>query len=588
MHHHGRTNGRARHRCEALALTLALAGCTGSIPPRGGAGTSAPAGSGGTPPGAAETGTNPPAVGSSDPDGGTRPALTLPAGALRRLTSQQYANTVRDLLGAPTTVPALEPDPSSDDELLLTSVAVTHVVPSASAVDQYDASGRELARQVFADPARRQQLVGCAPAKADDPCIARYLAGFGRRAWRRPLSDDEIRRYTTAVATVAQARGDVWAGLETATAALLASPYFVYRAELGTPVAPGASRRALDDYELATRLSYTLVDTTPDIALLEAAGRGELLKRPEALRSTIERLLASPAARLTLSTFFSEWLGTIGLDKNGVAKDATLFPDASPALARGMFQEIEGLVTSLIFDKEVDFLSLYGTRETFLTAELARLYGLPPGAVPAGASSSPYTLPDGPRGGLLTTAAFLALNARASMTSPTLRGMFIRERLLCQHVPPPPPNVETTLPPPPPGVQQETMRQRLARHTADASCAGCHRAIDPLGLALETFDALGAFRTADAGQPIDVSGELDGRGFTGPQELQQRVREHEAAVPCLISRVVQHLTGTGDAAVAASTAAQLTETWRRAGGRLAPFLVSYLASDLFRTVEGAQ
>jgi hypothetical protein len=518
-----------------------------------------------------------------------QPVVSLPAGALRRLTSQQYANTVRDLLGSGTTLPALEPDPSSDDEFLLTSVAVAHVVPSPRAIDQYDASARELARQVFADPGRRQALVGCAPnASAGDACIRRFLAGFGRRAWRRPLGDDEIDRYATAVATLAQGRGEPWAGLETATAALLASPNFLYRAELGTPVTPGATRRALDDHELATRISYTLVDTTPDLALLDAAGRGDLLKRPELLRAAVERLLGSPAARRPLLTFFSEWLGTIGLDKNGVAKDAALFPDATLALSRGMFQEIEGLVASLVFDRDVDLLSLYGTRETFLTPELARLYGLPAAAVPAGPSSSPYTLPDGPRGGLLTTGAFLALNARASMTSPTLRGMFIRERLLCQHVPPPPPDVETTLPPPPPGVQQETMRQRLTRHMSDPSCAGCHRVMDPLGLALENFDALGAFRTTDAGQPIDVSGELDGRRFAGPQELQKLVREHEAAAACLITRVVQHLTGTGDAAAAGSTAAQLTESWKRAGGRLKPFLVSYLESELFRTVEGAQ
>jgi hypothetical protein len=516
-----------------------------------------------------------------------RPAVELPAGGLRRLTTQQYANTVRDLLGPRATPGALEPDPSSDDEFLLTSVAVARVVPSARAIDQYDASARDLARQIFADPARRQELVGCTPQNADDACIRRFLAGFGRRAWRRPLTDEEIGRYSVAVATVARSQNDVWAGLETATAALLASPHFLYRAELGTPVAPGSTRRALDDHELATRLSYGLVDTTPDLPLLDAAGRGDLRKRPEVLRATIERLLASPAARRPLLTFFSEWLGTIGLDRNGVAKDAALFPDASPALARGMFQEIDGLVGSLVFDRDVDLVSLYGTRETFLTAELARLYGLPPGAVPAGPSSSPYTLPDGPRGGFLTTGAFLALNARASMTSPTLRGMFIRERLLCQHIPPPPPNVETTLPPPPPGVQQETMRQRLTRHMADPSCAGCHRVIDPLGLALENFDALGAFRMSDGGQPLDLGGELDGRRFDGPQALQQLIRAHEAAVPCLITRVVQHLTGTGDPAVAGSSAAQLTETWRRAGGRLKPFLLGYLESDLFRTVEGA-
>jgi hypothetical protein len=592
MEHQGPTDRRRRFALAALALSLAA--CTGAI---GGAGTPDPAdpaspatpGSGGR--GGSAAGPSAGGAGgtSSSGTGGSaaRPASKLPRGALLRLTSQQYGNTVRDLLGARITVPPVEPDPSSDDDFVLTSVAVATVVPSHRAVDQYDAAARELARQVFADPARRQELVGCAPATADDTCIKRFLGNFGRRAWRRPLTDEEIGRYAKAVSAVAQGRNnDVWAGLETAVTALLSSPYFLYRVELGTPAAPSAARRTLDDHELATRLSYTLLDTTPDVALLDAADRGDLLKKPEVLRATIERLLASPGARRPLLTFFSEWLGTSGLDRNGLAKDAKLFPDATLALARGMYQEIDALVADAIWGKNVDLLSLYGTRETFLTAELAKLYGLPAGAVAAGAQPSPFTLPEGPRGGLLTTGAFLSLNARASITSPTLRGVFIRERLLCQPVPPPPPTVDTTLPPPPPGAV-ETMRERLTRHRMDPACESCHRFMDPLGLALENFDALGAFRALDGGKPIDPSGEMDGKRFDGPQALQKLVREHEAAAPCVVSNLIQYLTGTGDAAVAESLAAALAPTWKGAGGRVKGFLASYLESELFRTLEDA-
>ena len=539
--------------------------------------------------GAAGEGTSSGGAGGGGGGGGAGPgpgpaSARVPAGGLRRLTVVQYANSVRDLLGAGITVPAIEPDPSSDDEFILTSVAVAHVPPSPRAVDQYDAAGRALARQVFVDPARRQQLVGCVPGSAADPCIQRFLAGFGRRVWRRPLTDEELARYTKAVAMLAQS-GDVWVGLEAATAALLASPNFVYRVELGSPAA-NASRRQLDDHELATRLSFTLLDTTPDLALLDAADRGDLGKRPEVLRATIERLLASPRARQPLLTFFAEWLGTSGLDSNGLAKDATLYPDATLPLARGMFLEIEGLVASLVFDRNADLLSLYGTRETFLTAELAKLYGLPAGAVPAGSTAAPYTLPAGPRAGFLTTGAFLSLNARASITSPTLRGVFIRERLLCQPVPPPPPDVDTTLPAPAPGAV-ETMRERLARHRMNPSCESCHAFMDPIGLALENFDALGAFRTTDAGKPIDPSGTIDGKSFDGPQALQALVREDPAAATCVIRQLVQQLTGTADVATAQALADQLAPSWKSAGGRVKAFLLSYLESELGRSVEAA-
>jgi hypothetical protein len=578
----------SRHLTCALAA-VALWGCTGTIAGGVDPGTrTGPPGRQGDEGGAgAIGGTGGGVSGDRGGAGGGGPgpaSAKLPVGGVRRLTVQQYANSVRDLLGEAITVPPIEPDPSSDDEFVLTSVAVGRVSPSARAVDQYDSAGRAIARQVFGDPARRQALVGCTPAGAADACIARFLSGFGRRVWRRPLTDEELARYQAAVTMVAAGR-DVWAGLEAATAALLASPNFVYRIELGAK--PGTTgKRQLDDHELATRLSYTLNDTTPDVALLDAAGRGELLARPEVLRAAIERLLASPRARQPLLSFFSEWLGTTGLDSNGLAKDATLYPAATPALARGMYLEIEGLVARLVFDREADLLSLYDTRETFLTAELAQLYGLPAGAVPAGAKASPYTLPAGPRAGLLTTGAFLSLNARASITSPTLRGVFIRERLLCQTVPPPPPDVDTTLPAPPPGAV-ETMRERLTRHRMNPACDGCHRLMDPLGLALENFDALGAYRTTDAGKTIDPSGDMDGKAFDGPQALQALVRDNPAAATCALRQLVQLFTGTDDAAVADSLATQLEPTWKSGGGRVKAFLQSYLESPLARTVEVA-
>jgi hypothetical protein len=569
-------NNRTQLRA-AVAMALLVVGCTGSIGGTAGSDRGAPgsqpggrpAGPGNSPGGPGGTG-----PGGMGPAGGARPggepapALELPAGALRRLTARQYANTVRDLLGAQITVPEVEADLVPEDEFILGSVAAAGVAASPRAIEQYDAAARDLARQLLADPAAAN-VVGCAPATADAACIRRFLASFGRRAWRRSLTDEELGRYSGA-------------GLEVAIAALLASPHFLYRVELGAPGADG--RRVLGDDELATRLAYTLWDTTPDAALLEAAGRGDLIGKPEVLRSHVERLLASPRARQPLLAMFSDWLGTNGLDRNGLVKDAAAFPAATPALARAMYQEIEALVAHLVFDSpDADLLSLYDSRQTFVTAELARLYGLPAGAVPPGDSPSPVTLPPGPRAGFLTTGAFLALNARSTTTSPTLRGMFIRERLLCQTVPAPPDNVDTTLPPPPPD-RAETMRERLVRHMGDPACASCHALIDPPGLALENFDALGAYRSTDAGRPLDVTGSLDGDRFDGPQQLAGHLRAHPQAAACLLRQLVQHATGTHDHRAADAVAAALTPTWMMSGGQLRRFLAQFAASDLFRTM----
>jgi len=589
-----------RYLARALATTAVLClqvGCTGKIEDMGsgqgppgrpvspgnpspGGGGGAPGTGGGGPGMGGPGGTNP-----QPPEGA--PSGLRPAGALRRLTFQQYSNSVIDLLGARVTVPPVETDAFSDDEFILTSVAAAGTVASPRAIEQFDGAARELARQVF-DPAARAAFVGCTPANAADACVRRFLAGFGRRAWRRTLDEAELGRYAAAVASVAQAPGDVWRGLELATAAMLSSPHFLYRVELGTPAAGDPGRRVLGDDELATRLSYGLWDTTPDPALQEAAARGDLLAKPDVLRANIERLLASPRARPPLLTFFSEWLGTSGLDKNGLVKDAAAYPAATKTLARAMYQEIEALVASLVFEaKDADLLSLYDTRRTFVTAELAQLYGLPANAVPAGDQPSPVMLPEGARGGFLTSGAFLALNARSSMTSPTLRGQFIRERLLCQTVPAPPDNVDTTLPPPPPG-KVETMRERLTRHMADPGCASCHRLMDPAGLALEGFDGLGRFRETDGGRPLDLTGVLDDQSFEGAQGLARMVRMHPQAAPCLIQQLVQQMTGTHDHQAAASLAAELGPAWKAAGGRLTPFLTTFAAGELFRTVEASK
>ncbi len=513
----------------------------------------------------------------------TTEVQALPTSGLRRLTRLEYANSLHDLLGSDLDISlALPADEVADEGFEFQSVGAARATTTSLGVQQYETQALDVAEQVFSDGPRREALVGCAPASVDDPCVGSFLSAFGRRVFRRPLSSDELSRYSALVLAGDDAF-DVWRGLQAATTAFLSSPHFLYRAELGAvdDSEPDGTRLRLDDFEVATRLSYLLWNTTPDDPLLDAAESGALAS-PQGLVDTLDRLLASPRSEQPFVRFFSEWLGFRGVTE--LPKDAARFPGYSPSLAEAMQGELETYVQQEIVRGGKSVLGLFDTKSTYVNAELAAFYGLP---ALTGDAFQKVTLPaDSKRGGLLTFAGLLTANSRSVSTSPTLRGRFIRERLLCQDIPPPPPNVDAALPPPPEDGAVETMRERLARHTTEAACAGCHSQMDPLGLALEHFDAIGDYRELDQGKAIDATGDIDGLTFDGAVELGQLLAQHPLAARCVGAQLSQHAWGQKAEADNAWIFDALAVDFGQASFGVHALVASVVTHDSFRYSKG--
>ncbi len=478
-----------------------------------------------------------PAAGpATSPDGGieSHPAATFaPAPpAMRRLTRAQYLNSVRDLLGMEVALPVeLEADTPLNG---FASIGAARITIPPVAVERYEAAALALAEAAMA-PEHRDSLVPCRPDGVwDEACAAHFLGTFGRRAWRRPLDDLQLATLLAVAKEGAETEGDFYAGLKWAIATILQSPRFLFRQEQGVPDPNDPTRRRYDDWEMATRLSYFLWNTTPDDALLDAAAAGRLTT-DEGIRAEVRRLLADPRARDGLRNFFSEFLQLDKLD--GLAKDPDLYPQYSDALASEMRLEVLRTVEDLLLERGESLLSLYTSRHTWVGDGLAALYGLPP----AGGEMRPVDLPpESQRVGLLGKAAFLAVNAHVRDTSPTYRGRFVRENLLCTSVPSPPPGVNTEIPAP--DEHARTLRERLAAHQEVEECAACHKMMDPIGFGLENFDAIGQWRDTDNGVPIDATGELDGVPFDGPESLARAVANHPKAAECLVRQIYRYAT----------------------------------------------
>jgi len=463
----------------------------------------------------------------SSGDAPAEPHASGPTG-LRLLTPTQYRNSVIDVLGA-TQAPTVGQWRSS--------IAAAQGGVAAAAVEDYEEAAHTITAEIFADPALRLQVTGCTPtASPGDPCVAQALATLGRRAWRRPLAADELARYAgVAVDAAGLLGGDPWLGLQYAVAGLLQSPNFVYRVELGEPVAAEDPLYVrFTGHELASRLSYLLWNTTPDDELLDAAAAGELADEAGTM-AQVDRLLASPRAQDGLVQLFVDMFDLDAL--LSLQKDAVLLPAFTPTIGPAMREEMVRVIADTVVVQR-DYRKLFATTDGFVNAELAALYGVP--GVFDG-EFTPVTLPLD-RGGILTLAGFLAINSGEASTSPTKRGLTVRRVLMCQTIPPPPPGVEAELPEPGDG-EPMTKRDRLEIHRSDPSCANCHQFTDPIGLALEHYDALGGFRATDQGLEIDPAGDLDGAPFTDAVALGALLGDHIAAGECVVRNLYRYATG---------------------------------------------
>lgn len=492
-------------------------------------------------------------IGSDDKKGGVDPnadAFIPSQPTIHRLTTAQLQNTWVALLGEPLVLPTELPN----DDLLygFTSIAAAGATISSLDAEKYENATYDVLDQVWADAARRDELVGCVPSAVSDPCVREFLEGFAKKAWRRPVEAAEIDGILAVGEGVsADLGGDVQLGVKYATATVLQSPSFVFRVELGEPDPEREGQLRYTSWEMASRLSYLILDAPPDDMLMLAAETGALTNA-EQVRIEAARLVDDPRARPALTRFFGDFMTIQKLDS--LDKSPDKFPQFSATLGPAMRLEIERMFENIVFEEEADFRSLFTTRETYINEELAAVYGI---ENISGPDFRPYVFPEGsPRAGLLTTPGFLAVNAHKTQTSPTHRGRFVRLNLLCQDVPPPPPGVDTSLPEPAPGETQ-TLRQRLQVHREKPECRSCHEMMDPIGFAYEGFDAIGSYRTADENAlPIDSTTELNGQAVDGPIQMGQLVAELPEVGACIARRFYEHAgahlaTGNEEVAVRA-------------------------------------
>ena len=459
-----------------------------------------------------------------------------PAG-LRALTPAQYEASVRDVLD-------LGPSGSDDAPIVplgqwATSIAAARGGFSPTTVENYEAGARDAAQWLTSDSSSRVARVGCTPTITEgDACVAASVSRIGRRAYRRSLTADELARWTGLARTLGVSLGDPWRGLEHALSGILQSPHFLYRVEIAErdPRASDPAQVRYTSLEMATRLAYLVWGTTPDEALLAAAERGELTT-DEGLSRAVDRMLDDPRAEVGLEAFVADLLEVDGLLT--LERDATLHPGFEPLREPMREQLVRTAATALAED---GFSAMFTTRTTFVDASLAPVLGLDPAGF--GPTLTRFELPaNGPRAGVLTQPGFLALHAYPGKTSPALRGLFVRRRLLCRDIPPPPPSVSTQLPTSVEG-RLVTSRELVAVHQASESCAGCHRYMDPIGLGLEQFDEIGAHRLQQNALPIDPTGNLDGVDFDDAVGLGAALADHPGLGRCMASRLYAFAAGS--------------------------------------------
>lgn len=509
----------------ALGIIVLLAGCQGRLdgPARASdatpLGPSSGNGSGGTS-NITPMGGAPSTVPTADPDGKAPAAATVGPSPLRRLGRLELSNTVHALLpGLPSSFDVAKDLPADN------AIELSFALPGT-------VSDLEVKRFMELGEAAVTALGGKAPGAScngdESACARSFIESFGKRAFRRPLAEPEVSDLVALydkLRTDPEMKYDFQGALGVLVEAILQSPGFLYRWERGlaAPVVDGALVK-YDSYEVASRLSYFLWSSMPDDALLAAAAANELAT-PDQVATAAQRLLDDPRADPALGDFISQWLELTPLP--ALVKDTAVFPGFTPELRQAMQAETLAFTRDVLRGSTPTFTNLLTAPYSIVQPPLAQYYGVT--ADPQGRAD----LSGSGRLGILTQASLLAVKGNSYRTSPVRRGKFVLNRLLCSNVPPPPVDVVLELPPPDPS---KSVREQMAEHRTNPTCAGCHNTMDALGFAFERFDGAGKLRTLDGNQPIDPSGKvaLDGAevSFQGAAELSNLLANSAEAQHC--------------------------------------------------------
>ena len=487
---------------------------------------------------------------------------------LRPLTRFQYDNAVRDLLGD-TSHPAAAFPPENEVDGYRTYASANVATPLL--VESYLSAAEAIAARAAGE--RLADVAPCAVGQDEAACGHAFAAAFAARAFRRPASEAELRPLQLLFDS-GHPQGYA-KGVEMVVQAVLQSPQFLYRVDgLKAPtVETGAI--ALGGYELAGRLSFALWGSVPDAELLTAAAEGQLTTAADVEREA-RRLLDDARARDIVRDFSEQWLGLSRLD--GAVRDGA---EVEPAvLSHALRRSLDQYLSDSYFGPAGTFEKLFTSPQVWVNATLSPLYG---GTAPA-ADFEPQMMPD-PRGGLLTQPGLMALLSHSDQSAPVIRGVFVRERMLCETVPQPPPNVNTTAPDPDPNA---TTRERFRQHTEQEACAGCHKMIDGIGFGFERYDQLGRYRAVENGLDVDESGDVVGFAeeglngpFAGPVELSARIAVSEKARDCLATNWYRYTYGRQEVLEDSCSLSQVQERFRSSEGSLKELLVALTQTDAF-------
>jgi len=507
------------------------------------------------------------------------------APAMRRLTPEQYRNAIEDTFGKSVEAAGrFEPQNRRDG---LNAIGESLVAVSPSGFEQYEALARNIAAQVTSEPLR-DTLLPCKPNaidSADDACTQQILQTFAPVLMRRPLSDLEIQQRISAARETANQRADFYAGLQLALASVMVSPEFLFRIEATEP-APTAeypNRLKLNEFSLASKLSYFLWNRGPDAALMESAARGDLANA-KTLQNEVERMLASPYLTDGVRAFFTDLFMFDTFDD--LSKDVTRYPLYNNGMAWDAREQTLRFVVEQLVEKNVGYPALFTSKELPMTRSLGPVYGLP---VRVFEGWEDITLAaDNPRAGLLSHASFNMLHSHPGRSSATLRGVFLRETFMCQTVPEAPADVDFTQFSQDELAQNTTARDRLKIHSAQPSCKACHQLTDPIGLGLEVFDGIGRHRTTDNGAAIDTSGDFDGQSFDNPAELGQAFADNARVAQCLVQNLYRYSAGRVQTNPERRLLRHLEDEFIRQGYNVPALMRDIATSEAFRTATAAK
>jgi hypothetical protein len=499
---------------------------------------------------------------------------------LHRLNNLEYDNTVRDLLGVTSMARATF---VSDESGIAFDNDADSLIVTDVRYEQYFAAADAIATQAFADAAARVRILTCAPASpTDTACTRQIITRFGLRAWRRPLEPAEIDRLARVAADAVLLGEDFAGSIRQVVTVMLAVPQFLFRIE-SDPTPASLARHPITSYELASRLSYLMWSTMPDDALFARAASGDLL-RADVLAAEVDRLLADGKSASLTESFAGQWLGVRNAASHQV--EPTAFRDFDAPLQRAMVAEAYAYFQHFV-STDRDLGTFFTSELNFVNARLARHYGMP--AVAGDALVKVEDATD-ERQGFMGLGAFLMQSSYSYRTTPTLRGRWVQENLLCTKIPVPDfevPKLDNEMPTDPTS-QDLNVAARLAEHRNNDKCRGCHMILDPIGIGLETFDAVGSYRTKYAnGDAVDASGTMPtGQTFNGLKELNQIVSKDARFLNCASSKMLNYALGRNLTPADGPFLDQIRYRWRQGGTSVRALLKAVVASDSFRYRRG--